>query len=44
MNDVLDLSRLESNRSVEFAPIDLRPGLEQTYGQLNANDKEVGQS
>ncbi|QNI74351.1 two component sensor/ signal transduction histidine kinase [Synechococcus sp. NOUM97013] len=43
VNDVLDLSRLESNRSVEFAPIDLRPGLEQTLRsyKLNANDKEV---
>ncbi len=43
VNDVLDLSRLESNRSVEFSPIDLRPGLEQTLRsyKLNANDKEV---
>ena len=43
VNDVLDLSRLESNRSVTFTPIELRPGLEQTLRsyQLNASDKQV---
>ena len=43
VNDVLDLSRLESSRSVAFAPIELRPGLEQTLRsyQLNASDKKV---
>jgi two-component system sensor histidine kinase NblS len=43
VNDVLDLSRLESNRVVQFSPIDLRPGLEQTLRsyQLNASDKQV---
>ncbi len=43
VNDVLDLSRLESSRSVTFAPIELRQGLEQTLRsyQLNASDKKV---
>ena len=43
VNDVLDLSRLESNRVVQFSPVDLRPGLEQTLRsyQLNASDKQV---
>ncbi|CAK24389.1 ATP-binding protein [Synechococcus sp. CS-197] len=43
VNDVLDLSRLESSRSVTFAPIEVRPGLEQTLRsyQLNASDKQV---
>ena len=43
VNDVLDLSRLESNRVVQFSAVDLRPGLEQTLRsyQLNASDKQV---
>ena len=43
VNDVLDLSRLESSRSLAFAPIEVRPGLEQTLRsyQLNASDKQV---
>ncbi len=43
VNDVLDLSRLESNRVVQFSPVDLRPGLEQALRsyQLNASDKQV---
>ena len=43
VNDVLDLSRLESSRSLAFAPIEVRPGLEQTLRsyQLNASDKKV---
>ncbi len=43
VNDVLDLSRLESARSIKFEPIDLRPAMEQTLKnyRLNAKDKEV---
>ena len=43
VNDVLDLSRLESSRSLAFAPIEVRLGLEQTLRsyQLNASDKKV---
>ncbi len=43
VNDVLDLSRLESHHSVKFSALDLRPGLEQTLRsyQLNASDKQV---
>ena len=43
VNDVLDLSRLESHPSVQFSELDLRPGLEQTLRsyQLNASDKKV---
>ena len=43
VNDVLDLSRLESHPSVQFNELDLRPGLEQTLRsyQLNASDKQV---
>ncbi|HGY5550734.1 MAG TPA: ATP-binding protein [Prochlorococcus sp.] len=43
VNDVLDLSRLESGRSVHFEPIDLRPAIEQTMRnyRLNADDKQV---
>ena len=43
VNDVLDLSRLESHPSVQFSALDLRPGLEQTLRsyQLNASDKQV---
>ncbi len=43
VNDVLDLSRLESHPSVQFSELDLRPGLEQTLRsyQLNASEKQV---
>ena len=43
VNDVLDLSKLESHSSVQFSELDLRPGLEQTLRsyQLNASDKQV---
>ena len=43
VNDVLDLSRLESNRPVQFEAIALRPALEQTLRnyRLNADDKQV---
>ncbi|RZO14244.1 MAG: HAMP domain-containing protein [Synechococcus sp. MED-G135] len=43
VNDVLDLSRLESERTVQFSPIELRPAMEQTLRsyQLNATDKDV---
>ena len=43
VNDVLDLSKLESGRTIQFKPIDLRPGIEQTLRtyKLNAKDKQV---
>jgi two-component system sensor histidine kinase NblS len=43
VNDVLDLSRLESNRPLQFEAIALRPALEQTLRnyRLNADDKQV---
>ena len=43
VNDVLDLSKLESNRPVQFEPMALSPALEQTLRnyRLNADDKEV---
>ena len=43
VNDVLDLSKLESGRAIQFEPIDLRPAMEQTLRtyKLNAKDKEV---
>jgi len=43
VNDVLDLSRLESNRPVQFEAMALRPALEQTLRnyRLNADDKQV---
>ncbi len=43
VNDVLDLSKLESGREIQFEPIDLRPAMEQTLRtyKLNAKDKEV---
>ncbi len=43
VNDVLDLSRLESGRSVQFKPIDLRSAMEQTLRnyKLNAIEKDV---
>ena len=43
VNDVLDLSRLESDRVWTMEPLDLRPGMEQTLRtyRLNAEDKGV---
>ena len=43
VNDVLDLSRLESGREVTFKSIDLRPAIEQTVRnyRLNAEEKKV---
>jgi two-component system sensor histidine kinase NblS len=43
VNDVLDLSRLESNRAYEFVPVDLGQAIEQTLRshQLNARDKGI---
>ncbi len=43
VNDVLDLSRLESARDVNFEPMDLRPAMEQTLRnyKLNADEKKV---
>jgi two-component system sensor histidine kinase NblS len=43
VNDVLDLSRLESNRRFEFQATDLLPAIEQTLRtyQLNARDKGI---
>ncbi len=43
VNDVLDLSKLESGRTVQFEPMDLRPAMEQTLRnyRLNAEEKQV---
>ena len=43
VNDVLDLSRLESNRRYQFRAIDIHPAIEQTLRtyQLNARDKKI---
>ena len=43
VNDVLDLSRLESGQEFHFEPMELRPALEQTLRnyRLNASDKGV---
>ncbi len=43
VNDVLDLSKLESERSPQFESIDLIPAIEQTLRnyRLNAEEKEV---
>ena len=43
VNDVLDLSRLESGRTVQFERMNLRPAMEQTLRtyRLNADDKSV---
>ena len=43
VNDVLDLSRLESGEEFRFEPMELRPALEQTLRnyRLNASDKGV---
>jgi two-component system sensor histidine kinase NblS len=43
VNDVLDLSRLESDRVWTMEPLDLRPAMEQTLRtyRLNAEDKGV---
>ncbi|MGD1932711.1 MAG: two-component system sensor histidine kinase NblS [Leptolyngbyaceae cyanobacterium] len=43
VNDVLDLSRLESNRRYQFGEVELQQPIEQTLRtyQLNARDKKV---
>ncbi|MEM9909051.1 MAG: ATP-binding protein [Cyanobacteria bacterium P01_D01_bin.44] len=43
VNDVLDLSRLESNRRYQFSALDVQPTIEQTLRthQLNARDKGI---
>ncbi|NEP15769.1 MAG: HAMP domain-containing protein [Leptolyngbya sp. SIO4C1] len=43
VNDVLDLSRLESNRRYQFIALDVQPPIEQTLRtyQLNARDKGI---
>ncbi len=43
VNDVLDLSRLESNRRYQFGEVDLAQPIEQTLRtyQLNARDKKI---
>ncbi len=43
VNDVLDLARLESGRSYQFAAVDLIPAIEQTLRtyQLNAQNKGI---
>ncbi len=43
VNDVLDLSRLESGRSVKFSPIDLHAAMENILKnyKLNAEEKQV---
>jgi len=43
VNDVLDLSKLESGRNVQFEAVELKPAIEQTLRnyRLNAEDKQV---
>ncbi len=43
VNDVLDLSRLESKNSLQLEPMDVRPAIEQTLRnyKLNAQEKKV---
>ncbi|WP_320663996.1 ATP-binding protein [Prochlorococcus sp. MIT 1223] len=43
VNDVLDLSKLESSNTVQFESIDISPAIEQTVRnyKLNADDKNV---
>ncbi len=43
VNDVLDLSKLETGRSVQFESLDLLPAMEQTLRnyKLNADEKKV---
>ena len=43
VNDVLDLSRLESEQATQFKPMHLRPAMEQTLRnyRLNAEEKQV---
>ena len=43
VNDVLDLSRLESNRRYQFSDVDIAQPIEQTLrtNQLNAKDKQI---
>jgi two-component system sensor histidine kinase NblS len=42
VNDVLDLSRLESDRVWEFEPIELAPAIEQTLRTYRLNAEEKG--
>ena len=43
VNDVLDLSRLESGKIIQLEPIDIKPAIEQTLRnyRLNATEKNV---
>ena len=43
VNDVLDLSRLESGRSEQFEPMSMRPAMEQTLRtyRLNADERNI---
>ena len=43
VNDVLDLSRLESGKLIQLEPIDIKPAIEQTLRnyRLNATEKNV---
>jgi len=43
VNDVLDLSRLESGKLIQLEPIDIKPAIEQTLRnyKLNATEKNV---
>ena len=43
VNDVLDLSRLESGKIVQLEPMDIKPAIEQTLRnyRLNATEKDV---
>ena len=43
VNDVLDLSRLESGRAVQFEPMSMRPAMEQTLRtyRLNADERNI---
>ncbi len=42
VNDVLDLSKLESGRSIDFEAVDLLPALEQTIRNYKLNSDEKG--
>ena len=43
VNDVLDLSRLESGKIIQLEPMDIKPAIEQTLRnyRLNATEKNV---
>tara|TARA_Y100001968_G_scaffold326861_1_gene370749 strand:+ start:910 stop:2970 length:2061 start_codon:yes stop_codon:yes gene_type:complete len=43
VNDVLDLSKLESSHTIQFEPVDIGPAIEQTIRnyKLNADEKSV---